>query len=100
MTRIYPFKICLYVGIAIGVLGIAYCTYIATRRVGDGVCGASAFLFIFGLPTTLLEVVIGNTGLVKGTWSQFIALSILFLVNWILWGTLVGVVVSKLLQKQ
>lgn len=88
------------IGAAIGIFGVIYCTCVAILRIRDRVCGASAFLFVFGLPTTLLEVVFEHTWLVKGTWSGFIALSILYFVNWILLGTLLGIVISKILGRQ
>lgn len=94
------FKISLAIGAAIGILGVGYSTYTAMRGIGDGVCGASAFLFVFGLPLSLLEIVFENIGLVKGTWSGFIALSVLYVANWTLWGTLLGLVICRLAGKE
>ena len=99
LVRSFIFKICLGLGITIGVVGVAYCTYVAIRRVGDGVCGASAFLFMFGLPTTILEILLGKIGLAKGTWAEFIALCVLFLMNWVLFGALIGFMMTSIVEK-
>lgn len=98
-SRTLPLKICLGIGATIGIVGVLFCTYVAIRRIGDGVCGASVLLFVFGLPTTLLEILFERTGLVKGTWPGFIALSCLYLVNWMLVGTFLGIVTSKIFEK-
>jgi|GEM_PF-6518782 len=99
LVQSFIFKVCLGLGIAVGAVGVAYSTYVAVGGIGDGVCGASAFLFVFGLPTTLLEMMLGKIGLVKGTWVEFIALSMLFLVNWALLGALIGFLATTILEK-
>jgi hypothetical protein len=90
--------ICLIIGTIIGISGIIYCMYIAIHGIGGGACGSSAFLFIFGLPTTLIDIAFDSIGIIKGTWSELIVLSVLFLINWILIVTLIGMIISKLFR--
>ena len=43
-------------GFIIGIIGVCYCWYVTYYNKGDGGEGALAFLFVFGLPTTLLNI--------------------------------------------
>lgn len=90
-------RICLSTGALIGLLGVAYNVYTATRGIEDGACGSSAFLFVFGLPTTLLEFPFEMLGIVKGSKACLISLSLLFLVNWTIIGGLIGLILSRII---
>jgi len=52
-----------------------------------------------GLPTTMLEILLGKIGLVKGTWAEFIGLCVLFLMNWVLFGALIGFMMTSIVEK-
>ena len=88
------------IGIFVGILGVSHCWYVTFFNKGDGGEGALGFLFIFGLPTTLLEFPLEIFDIVKGFITGLISLSILFIINWSIVGYLVGRILSVIFKKQ
>jgi len=87
------------VGVLVGIIGVSDCWYETFFDIGDGGEGALGFLFIFGLPTTLLEFPLEIFGIVKGFIIGLISMSILFVVNWSIIGYLIGRLICFMLSK-
>lgn len=88
----------LVIGLIIGIVGVSHCWYVTFFNKGDGGEGALGFLFIFGLPTTLLEFPLEIFDIVKGFITGLISLSILFMANWSFIGFLIGKVIAAIIK--
>jgi len=87
------------VGVLVGIVGATHCWIVSLLNIGDGGEGALGFLFIFGLPTTLLGIPLEITGIAKGFIKGLISMSILFVVNWSIIGYLIGRLICFMLSK-
>jgi len=76
------------IGLVIGIVGTGYCWYVTFFNKGDGGEGALGFLFLFGLPTSLLGLPLEVFGITKGFIKGLISLSVLFIINWSIVGYL------------
>ena len=88
----------LVIGLVIGIVGVSYCWYVTFFNKRNGGEGALGFLFIFGLPTSLLGLPLEVLGISKGFIKGLISLSILFLANWSIVGYLAGRILSVIFK--
>jgi len=90
-------KIGLLLGLIIGTCGVTG-IYLLCLGSPDAVEGGCIFLLILGLPLTLLEFILENTPIIKGTTSSIVSLVILFIFNWVILGGLISYLVSLFLR--